>query len=118
MIWKGNVCQYGFILVEREGSEMIKTKDEIIASIKTRIGEDNSDEAISLLEDVSDTLNDYEDRVSDQTDWKQKYEDNDNQWRSRYKERFMTSSAQEEPDTEDEEETTAPKRFEDLFKSE
>ena len=40
---------------------MIKSKDEIISMISQRIGEDNSDEAIGLLEDITDTLNDYED---------------------------------------------------------
>lgn len=72
---------------------MIKSKDEIISMISQRIGEDNSDEAIGLLEDITDTLNDYETKTNDSTNWKQKYEDNDKEWRERYKERFMSGSS-------------------------
>ena len=39
---------------------MVKTREEIMEMIKTRVGEDTSDEAISFMEDVTDTLNDYE----------------------------------------------------------
>ena len=34
----------------------VKTRDEIMEAIRKRIGEDTSDEAISLLEDVTDTF--------------------------------------------------------------
>lgn len=71
---------------------MIKTKDEIIEKISAVIGEDNSEAAISLLEDVTDTLDDYEAKTKDSTDWKQKYEDNDNEWRQKYRERFLEKS--------------------------
>ena len=95
---------------------MIKTKDEIINMISARIGEDNSDEAIGLLEDITDTLNDYETRTADSTNWKEKYETNDEEWRNKYKVRFMSGdSSQDEKIIEEEEK---PKRyaFEDLFK--
>ena len=97
---------------------MIKTKDEIIASITSKIGEDTSDEALALLEDVTDTLNDYEVKVNDTTNWKSKYEENDNMWRERYKERFMNNAENLETGAgvfEEDKEQTAPKTFEDLF---
>ena len=84
--------------------------------ISARIGEDNSDEAIGLLEDVTDTLNDYETRTADSTNWKERYETNDKEWREKYKERFMSGdSSTDEVIVEEEEE---PKRytFEELFK--
>lgn len=84
--------------------------------ISARIGDDNSDEAIELLEDVTDTLNDYETRTADSTNWKEKYETNDREWRDKYKERFMSGdSSEDDKFIEDEEE---PKRytFEELFK--
>ena len=37
-------------------------------------------------------MNDYETRTADQTDWKQRYEENDASWRNRYKERFMSAT--------------------------
>ena len=38
----------------------IRTKEELINNIKTLIGENDSDEALGLLEDVSDTFADFE----------------------------------------------------------
>lgn len=67
----------------------IRSRDEIMAMIRGRIGEDTSDEALSLLEDMQDTITDYETRLSDSTDWKAKYEENDTAWRNKYRERFF-----------------------------
>lgn len=75
----------------------IRSREELMSAIKNRIGDDVSDEAISLMEDVSDTLSDYDSRVGE--DWKTKYEENDRSWRQRYAERFMsgnTDSGQEQ----------------------
>lgn len=96
---------------------MIKTKEEILEQIKTRLGEDTSDEALSFIEDITDTLTDYEAKTNDTTDWKQKYEDNDKQWRERYKERFFSGETVEE---EEEEQglPEPPLSFDDLFKKE
>lgn len=67
----------------------IKTREEIIQLVSDRIGDDNSDDALSLIEDVTDTLNDLETRVSgDGTDWKAEYDKLDNEWREKYKARF------------------------------
>lgn len=55
----------------------IKSIDEILNAVKERIGDDTSDSAISFVEDISDTLN----SLSEQENWKQKYEQNDSEWR-------------------------------------
>ena len=34
----------------------VRTREEILESIRSRIGEDTSDESISLLEDITDTM--------------------------------------------------------------
>ena len=95
---------------------MIKTKDEIISMISARIGEDNSDEAIGLLEDITDTLTDYETRTADSTNWKERYEANDKEWRDRYKERFMSGDpSKDETIIEEEEEPERKYTFEELF---
>lgn len=62
----------------------VKTRDEIMEAIRKRIGEDTSDEAISLLEDVTDTFADYETKAADKTDWKAKYDEMDANWRKKY----------------------------------
>lgn len=71
----------------------VKTKKEILETIKTRLGDDQSDEALMFIEDVSDTFDDYEQRVKgDGNDWKKKYEENDTEWRKKYKERFFSEA--------------------------
>lgn len=95
----------------------IKSKAEILELVKARIGDDTSDEALAIIEDVTDTLDDYETRIADSGDWKARYEQNDADWRKKYKERFFAPT--EEPEEIDEPEEVEEKRtFEDLFKTE
>ena len=91
----------------------VRTKEELLASIKARFGEDTSDESITLLEDVADTIGDYESRSGE--DWKKKYEENDSSWRKKYTDRFFNPPDSDE-DKGDEEEKPVPRTFEDLFK--
>ena len=65
--------------------------DALLSKIKERIGEDTSDEALRFIEDVTDTIDDYESKTKDNTDWKKKYEDNDAEWRKKYKDRFFNT---------------------------
>lgn len=98
---------------------MVKTKDEILEAIKSRIGEDNSDETIAFLEDITDTLNDYEDKTKTDTDWKAKYEENDKEWRKRYTDRFFNNDNGDGNNGSDEidekEEPKTPTTFDELF---
>lgn len=94
---------------------MVRSKEELIASITKVIGESTSDESISLLEDVTDTM----DSLSDGENWKQKYEENDKEWRQKYKERFMTPIDEKgEPEILDEPQEPQVKTFEELFTTE
>lgn len=97
---------------------MIKTKDELIAGITALIGDNTSDEALTFMEDVTDTLSEYEEKVKDKTNWKDKYEENDSMWRKKYAERFTKPSGGEEEDDDVGFEETKKLRFEDLFKVE
>ena len=97
---------------------MIKSKEELLATVSARFEGDTSDEAISLFEDLSDTLTDMETKaIGDGTDWKAKYEENDAEWRKKYKERFFNSSANEDcnENCNDGEEPPTKRTFEDLF---
>ena len=98
----------------------VRTRDEILESLKARIGDSTDDDTLAFIEDVTDTLTDYETRVSDSTNWKEKYETNDAEWRQRYRNRFFGAPESEEVETEDvvEKETEKPMTFEDLFKEE
>lgn len=92
---------------------MVRTKDELLASIKDRFKDDTSDETISFIEDVSDTINDLETKALDETDWKSKYEENDKEWREKYRDRFFNT---EGGDTKPlDEEPPKPMSFDDLF---
>lgn len=93
----------------------VKTKAEILELIKARVGDDTSDEALSIIEDVTDTLDDYEARIADSGDWKARYEQNDAEWRQKYKDRFFQPAEEPDPEPEEVEEKTT---FEDLFKEE
>lgn len=91
----------------------IKSISEILENVSKIIGDNNSDEALTLLEDIQDTFND-----KDNTDWKQKYEQNDADWRNRYKERFLTGNTELDPKDDDDDggEPEKPLTFENLFK--
>ena len=94
----------------------VRSKEEIISQISSRIGTDTSDEAIALIEDVTDTLDDYEARVNgDGTDWKAEAERIDKEWREKYVARFTNGSVEDDDLTDDkggEKEYT----YENLFK--
>ena len=96
----------------------VKTREEILESFKTRLGENPDDESISFLEDVTDTLDDFEKRANgDGTDWKSKYEENDASWRKKYTERFFSGEPNPEPNPEPQPEpNNTPRTFSDLFK--
>lgn len=98
----------------------IKTKDEIMNAVKERLGEDTSDEALTLIEDLSDTIDNLSDTQNDGTDWKTRYEQNDAQWRQRYRDRFFNQTVQgnDEPEEPVEPEEKAPMTFNELFKGE
>lgn len=87
----------------------IKSIDEILNAVKERIGDDTSDSAISFVEDISDTFN----ALSEQENWKQKYEQNDSEWRKKYRDRFL--SGESSSDDDDNGDANEPLTYEKLF---
>lgn len=77
----------------------VRTRDEILAAIRTRLGDDTSDDALTIIEDIDDTFKDYEIRTVE--DWKTKYEELDAQWRKRYRDRFFQKADNGETTPED-----------------
>ena len=96
----------------------VKTREEILESFRTRLGENPDNDSISFLEDVTDTLDDFEKRANgDGTDWKSKYEENDANWRKKYTERFFSDEPELDPKAEPKPEPDdTPRTFSDLFK--
>ena len=95
----------------------VRTKDELLEIIKGRIGDDSSDETISFLEDITDTLSDYEEKAtnSNNEDWKTKYEENDKMWREKYRERFFSKKVENEEDEDFSEDEVKSLSYDDLF---
>ena len=96
----------------------VVSKESLLEKIRDMIGKENaeSDETISLFEDLSDTFDDLSSQVSQVGDYKKKYEENDAEWRKRYRDRFF-SSAEDDDYTEDHNEDEVEKKtFESLFK--
>lgn len=96
---------------------MIRTKDELLTIINERFSGDETDETIKFIEDVADTLDDLTAKAADSTNWEEKYNQLDADWRKRYKERFFTGEDQPEDEEEFEEDEKEEKTtYEDLFK--
>lgn len=96
----------------------IRTKEELLTMIRDNVPE--SDTLVTIIEDVSDTIDDYESR-NDGENWKEKYEENDKEWREKYISRFFNPDMTEEKPVEPVEETEKiddVKTYDDLFKVE
>ena len=95
----------------------VRTKEELLDVLKTKVGDDTSDETIAFIEDITDTLTDYEGKKanSENEDWKTKFEENDKMWREKYRERFFSKNIDEEVEDEVEDDGTKQLSYEDLF---
>lgn len=62
-------------------------------AINNFLGDRTDDEAIALLEIIDD-------EGVDEENWKQKYEENDTEWRKKYTERFKEGRANPKPTPE------------------
>lgn len=93
----------------------VRTKQELLDAVRARLGDDTSDETIAFVEDFNDTINDYENKANnDNINWKEKYEQNDKEWRTKYRERFFSGT---DPQEDDEPEDKPKKMtYEELFK--
>lgn len=95
----------------------VKDRDSILLAVKQMIGDSTSDEAIALMEDITDTITDYETKIADKTDWKAKYDEMDASWRRKYIERFSGKTGKEIKDEQEEQikEDDEIRSFDELF---
>lgn len=75
----------------------IRTREEIMEAVRQRFNDDTSNDTLTFIEDISDTLNNYESSIN--TDWEAKYNELkaqyqiiDSNWRQRYRERFFNNT--------------------------
>ena len=96
----------------------IRSREDLMASLNSFIGENSSDDALALLDDVSDTYDDLYRRATD-VDWEARYNELDTEWRNRYKERFNEPYNDDNNDNDDDN-FDKPKalKFENLFSTE
>ena len=96
----------------------IKTLEEIMESVRGRVGDSTDDEALSFIEDIQDTITDLSTKANNNeaTMWKQKYEENDASWRKRYSDRFFSGGDDEDDFIEPPQNEPKYKTFDDLFK--
>lgn len=91
-----------------------RSKEELLQIANTILGEDTTDDIISFLEDIADSVGADEVEIEgenweikyreDMELWEQKYNDNDKMWRDKYRSRF-NGEVQEELEQEQEQET-------------
>lgn len=92
----------------------IKTKQEVLDGLKKFIpDEDTSDDTLTFLKDVADTL----DAGADGAAWKKKAEDVEKEWKQKYKDAFYNPPDKPDPEPDPDPE---PKHrsYADLFKTE
>lgn len=95
----------------------VVNKDTIMERLRENFNDNDSDDVLGLLEDVTDTLNDYQSRLEENGDWKERYEQNDREWRQKYKDRFFNNDPEPDPEPEPDKdpEQAKPTTFEELF---
>lgn len=95
----------------------VVNKDTIMERLRENFNDNDSDDVLGLLEDVTDTLNDYQSRLEENGDWKERYEQNDREWRQKYKDRFFNNEPEPDPEPEPDKdpEQERPTTFEELF---
>lgn len=95
----------------------VVNKDTIMERLRENFNDNDSDDVLGLLEDVTDTLNDYQSRLEENGDWKERYEQNDREWRQKYKDRFFNNEPEPDPEPEPDKDPkpATPTTFEELF---
>ena len=96
---------------------MILSKEELMTEMKSIIGERTDDEAIKFIEDVTDTIDSFEEQNNESNEWKSKYEE----IVTKYKERFFNQEVDKNEETEEEtKEGTEdnPETYDELFEEE
>lgn len=88
----------------------ILKKEDFLNRIKEYVGEDTSDDAISFVQDVTETINDYESRGEDAAEVEKI-------WRKKYIDAFFTKEkGDEKEESEEEEEEEKKYTYDKLFK--
>lgn len=89
---------------------MKRTLGKLKEKYKEIIGENTSDEALSFLEDITDSYS------APEVDWEKKYNENDAMWRQKYRDRFYSDMPVEDDEPDYGKPPVIKTKFEELFK--
>lgn len=90
---------------------MVKTKEEMLAEIKSYIGDRTDDETVSLVENVTDTLSDMEKNGNAEA----RVKEVEDMWRAKYMERFFAGDKEKKNiEVEEDEETEEKDKSEEI----
>lgn len=91
---------------------MVKTKDEIMEEIRAYIDDRSDDQTISLIENISDTIDNY----AAHGDYDEKLMAIEAKWRRKYIDRFMNGDENKSAiETTEDEEKTEEITIDDLY---
>lgn len=100
----------------------ILNREQLSNSLKTFLGDNVSDEAIKLTEDVLDTFDDLNGKAYNPDEFvpKKELDRTNEEWAKKYRDRFFepTPSLDKKDEKEKEKENNKPLTFENLFKTE
>lgn len=92
-------------------------KESIMTRLNALIGDRTDDEALSIVEDVSDTIDSAsgEGMVTEE-EADRRVAEKEAEWRKKYKERFFSGgSGEEDNKTPENKDPETPEKYEDLF---
>lgn len=89
----------------------IRTMDELRNSLDIILNERTDDDALTFIEDFTDTVGELEKRAEENVNWKEKYEENDREWREKYRKRFFEGNDEIVEETV----VTEKRSFDELF---
>lgn len=100
---------------------MILKREQFMSAIGEYVGDDNSEQALQFIENVTDTFNDLEKRAVNGEDFvpKAELQKVNDEWAKKYKERFLQGTPQiidSQTGNEPDDESEKPLLFENLFK--
>lgn len=95
-------------------------RDEYFESLRTIFDGRNDTDSITMMENLTDTYEDLNNRANgDGIDWKKRYEENDEMWKDRYKNRFFNGNGGNPnlhyPNETNEDSEKKPITIDDLF---
>ena len=91
-------------------------KESIMTRLNALIGDRTDDEALSIVEDISDTIDSASGTgMVTEEEADRRVAEKEEEWRKKYKERFFSGDSDGAADAREEEEVKTPEKFDDLF---